>query len=1306
MHTNWYVKVCPPFGPGRFTPGASLVEEFPHGVDADVLVLGSGDLRDVLYTAFADKGLPERKIDFTICDDNKYTIARNVLFLTLVLDKQLDITELWEIYYEIWIVQSDLKFVTDQLEKLADLSETQEAWRDSPYGATLRFSDDDILASLHEVWVGCTVTTTAEDAEDEVDLQELFGQSLYMSRRHHEKEKVVSKQDVSRSCAPLAADLADEMIYTTKLHWDKIHVQDKVDEASEGESRQPNPLFLFPMITAPNILQYPTNPLLSFHMATAEINQSLSSPPYLGGNPYPGLISNRTDMKWEYSALMQFKAWVKAFAEAAPRLTVRFSSADYFAFCHTIRLNLESGDLCAQHYRANTSFDLLVLSEAEYGAEGTAPRQFDVIDTSILAGQVSPLNLLVSASGLLKDKPSSTIYTTNYHRMGHEDDFKAILAGHTTELSILLGLAPLEYWTNARAMSPADQVLAVWTERATTAQGRETLFNFRIAWKLIKHIVGAGTGTVTVTPALGEHAIARLMLKVYRHMFGLAEVSPSVEKAETGTLLRTLAKYTPRMQNTATSFTALVDAVCDQAQADSQVVWGQLLLGLMNDPNWPNPMRRFALGLTDTEIHPSLRTFYLPAPSADRLTRTMSYPWDKWSARPEQLAITFTVPTRVWHPIRLHPGPIPLRERETSVAAFLGMPNPHPCIEKPLRCICEDIQVGFGTISETKGRGEEDFALTIEEESAGWGCDESMIVSFYLPTDMIERFQTSQYATVGIFAQPLRLTDKGYIALPGYEKPCYVLALNDRKKVFITKHRPNQESREVSEHSLRQTHKNNAAKKEGGKAGQEKPEPFAIGLRANFNDADSKIGTITARVDVTADPARRLLADGGLITLTQTSPFAFQLTLGTTERVACPVFFPAPVLKRGDWTHIARTSGYIELVAPLVDIPREWPPELDTFLLPTTAPSSSSRSSPPVTLTIHNLNLDVLPILSLAGKTPIRRSMATFTYLMFSPRERQLRDQLQALEDSGVQRPVAGAGAGAGAGARAACGNSPYSARLAFKENLYSMFMLATGLHGGQPTKLFALSNTSPARGMHILVIVSSVRLDVAGGGGAGCGGMVLDAAVLPITREMMEGVGTGEEKLRDSGMEEFLLLLRSLDCCTMLVGAEELVLWKKTLPALAERCRTWMHRDGDACEYVAAGGKVPVSVVEGEQVLCSCGQGQFPKDYLQLPGWDTTAARYATRVAISPVYASALVGELIDPALAEELAEDLVNSCRNCGKSALLVCEECRDVRYCSTACQMEDLGKHSLDCLDKRMMSMMETAQQLKKEAAEGGD
>lgn len=39
------------------TPATSLTRCLPHGLDAAVLSLGCGDLRNILYTAYSEKGL-------------------------------------------------------------------------------------------------------------------------------------------------------------------------------------------------------------------------------------------------------------------------------------------------------------------------------------------------------------------------------------------------------------------------------------------------------------------------------------------------------------------------------------------------------------------------------------------------------------------------------------------------------------------------------------------------------------------------------------------------------------------------------------------------------------------------------------------------------------------------------------------------------------------------------------------------------------------------------------------------------------------------------------------------------------------------------------------------------------------------------------------------------------------------------------------------------------------------------------------------------------------------------------------------
>ncbi|PHH86777.1 hypothetical protein CDD83_9767 [Cordyceps sp. RAO-2017] len=57
------------------TPATNLARSVPHGQDADLLALGCGDLRNVLFTAYVNDGLPARKLDITCCDYDERVIG-------------------------------------------------------------------------------------------------------------------------------------------------------------------------------------------------------------------------------------------------------------------------------------------------------------------------------------------------------------------------------------------------------------------------------------------------------------------------------------------------------------------------------------------------------------------------------------------------------------------------------------------------------------------------------------------------------------------------------------------------------------------------------------------------------------------------------------------------------------------------------------------------------------------------------------------------------------------------------------------------------------------------------------------------------------------------------------------------------------------------------------------------------------------------------------------------------------------------------------------------------------------------------
>lgn len=63
------------------TPAVCLTRHLTPELDARILLLGCGDLRNVLFTCFAD-GAPDRALDITLCDYEPGVIG--VLGLVLV----------------------------------------------------------------------------------------------------------------------------------------------------------------------------------------------------------------------------------------------------------------------------------------------------------------------------------------------------------------------------------------------------------------------------------------------------------------------------------------------------------------------------------------------------------------------------------------------------------------------------------------------------------------------------------------------------------------------------------------------------------------------------------------------------------------------------------------------------------------------------------------------------------------------------------------------------------------------------------------------------------------------------------------------------------------------------------------------------------------------------------------------------------------------------------------------------------------------------------------------------------------------
>lgn len=285
---------------------------------------------------------------------------------------------------------------------------------------------------------------------------------------------------------------------------------------------------------------------------------------------------------------------------------------------------------------------------------------------------------------------------------------------------------------------------------------------------------------------------------------------------------------------------------------------------------------------------------------------------------------------------------------------------------------------------------------------------------------------------------------------------------------------------------------------------------------------------------------------------------------------------------------------------------------------------------------------------------------------------------------------------------RTALGNGQISANhgsqaLAdLKESIHTLFVCHTGIQGGRSASVLALRD--PSVGPYAVLFISDVRLDLASHT------FVLNGYLLPFSMK--------------PNVTRALKTILASSVCIVNTAGEEAAVWRRLLPALAERCRqTWTHRT--TCEYIKT-GKVPLSFLPQESPICSCGEGKDVEGMRKVKGWKEFAS-LCTRIAISPLFAvsymesvagmaesagaarSTLLDQQEGDAAGSVDSEDakrrtmesirksmeasgsvpVQKGCAKCGLDGdLKVCAQCKQVSYCSPVCQKKDWKKHKLQC------------------------
>ncbi|KAG8734130.1 hypothetical protein FRC11_011393 [Ceratobasidium sp. 423] len=429
-------KVFQPLGE---TAALCLTQDLAPEQSADILLLGCGDPRYILFTLFADAVTPN---------------TRNILLFTLLEDKE-HVDRVWDIFYHFKIDNQALSIITTQSQRLYDYAEHIYKWAESPYAAFIRITDVHSLAKLRKYWKSYKDFSGLPSKR----LNALLDQQTRLS------QSVLEKMEFSGNASLMAGMLWSDALPPVKAlfkrYWETgtILTQDSDIQAAKNF----NPLFIYSSAGETFNLHPATFPQ-GFHLASA----MTSTIPRTKNAPTLGTEGAIID-----TMKRQSESWAEALrvSRARSKITLRFFAGDALALCRTLNtwrttLNSVTGVFSSEWHPGQLTF---------YDA---VPLVFDVIETSSLTNNLDILNLLIAARPLLKDDPASQsiLYTEERMSAAESDEHTPPLNRLGTTIptmATLLGLAPRVYLSDVATFCDIHQ---------TMSSQHVKRFRERIAW--------------------------------------------------------------------------------------------------------------------------------------------------------------------------------------------------------------------------------------------------------------------------------------------------------------------------------------------------------------------------------------------------------------------------------------------------------------------------------------------------------------------------------------------------------------------------------------------------------------------------------------------------------------------------------------------------------------------------------------------------------------------------------------------------------------------------------------------------------
>ncbi|KEP49196.1 MYND finger protein [Rhizoctonia solani 123E] len=905
------------FYPIGNTAATSLTHDISSEQSADILLLGCGDPRNILFTLYSDLtiGNAPRKMDITCCDIDPAILARNILMFSLLEDNEETTECIWDLFYHFKIDDHTANVVERQSRKLFNFAKDIQSWCQSEYGLFLKMVDTRTLAELRRHWgYYADYSSLPRDRKER-----LLKEQTELSRSITGKGNLVITPSRSAGMVwPKALFPVSELF---RKYWETGTTFTEASDINRATSL--NPTFLYYLSGEGFNLHYGSFPQ-GFHLMPAFT--PIANDP-VGSLPDTGSAAINKSRQ-------QFKAWCASFRSSreANVITIRFYCGDALAFCHALNTFKSTGNpstnlFAAPYKAAQINLDELAASTP------SAPLTFDVIDTSNLIDHVSLLNLLIATPSLLKQTPSSqsVLYTEALLPSG-EDATKSFLDRLCTDVPTiagLFGIAPRPYLCGFTPQSNVHEIVfsksmkTEFSKLGAEMQGNQ--YHERVIWAR-PNSGDTLTSGKHITLSFEAESMTRILYGIYDKMFHNEKMT-TLASSTTVSKLMSLAEVNFHRESVAYLFQAVRGRVHLRDGTWEQVANRFMQMGMeagsrvMESNNYQDlclQLHLIGIPTLDT-LQPGWTTNLRLNPRSNLL--------DDWKTLPPVVCVVLTIPRR-----RL--------EVFNGDVKNIGTPTMQCCLR-----IEGSYENYFATIHAVWGRcvkSSDSDRIAIEEDPRGMAGSCDLVVSFWAITRLLERPGTQ----VDLRLKTTPAAMMAFRQKLGLDLHVFSANITDKHHVRVLPYRPTLASEPLQYPPSGQ----------GLPVPTDRPDTLCEAIVTDKTGC--YLDSLSIRFNVDVPQERESLLNGAGVSARQVSPCTMELKIGKHSH---SIEYPYPIQGSNTKLRVARKSHYIEVMSKPSDNAGYF---LNQFPIVGTGVAYRPWN-------IHHLNLDRLPMLDIKDPSKV-----------------------------------------------------------------------------------------------------------------------------------------------------------------------------------------------------------------------------------------------------------------------------------------------------------------------------------------------